>query len=147
MKTGTIQRREKFHEALQNIDILKTLDSYERDKICDCLKLEIFQQDQYVIRQGEEGGKFYMIFKGAAKAYKEENGKTTEVYDYKEGDYFGELALLNDTTRQASIKIVSPVAKLFSLDSASFKRLLGPIEPLLLRNQEKYKKYLENNKT
>lgn len=88
-----------------------------------------------------------MIFKGTAKAYKEENGNTVEVFDYKEGDYFGELALLNDTGWQASIKITSPIAKLFSLDSASFKRLLGPIEPLLKRNQEKYKHYLEKNKT
>jgi hypothetical protein len=34
------------------------------------------------------------------------------------------------------------MAKIVSLDSASFKRLLGPIEPLLQRNKEKYDKYI-----
>lgn len=138
VKNGAVQKREKFHEALQNIEILKTLEPYERDKICDCLKLEIFMKDQFVLRQNEEGNKFYMILKGEAKAFKEENGVVKEVFSYKTGDYFGELALLNNSQRQASIQIVSPMAKLVSLDSDSFKRLLGPLQPLLLRNQEKY---------
>ena len=42
VKTGTMMRRDKFNEALLKIDILQTLEPYEREKICDCLKLEIF---------------------------------------------------------------------------------------------------------
>ena len=143
VRNGAVQKREKFHEALKNIEILKTLEPYERDKICDCLKLEIFLKDQFVIRQDEEGGKFYMILKGAARALREEDGETKEVLLYKEGDYFGELALLNNCKRQASIQVVSPVMKVVSMDSASFKRLLGPIEPLLKRNSKKYSRFLE----
>ena len=31
------------------------------------------------------------------------------VYQYREGDYFGELALVHDVKRQASVKAVSNV--------------------------------------
>ena len=36
---------------------------------------------------------------GTAKAIKTENGIETQVFEYKENDYFGELALLGDTSR------------------------------------------------
>lgn len=45
VKTGTMMWRDKFNEALKKIEILQTLEAYEREKICDCLKYEIFQKD------------------------------------------------------------------------------------------------------
>lgn len=52
------------------------------------------------------------------------------VKEYKEGDYFGELALLNNKPRAASI-IAKTDLKLVHLDKNAFKRLLGPLENLL----------------
>ena len=60
--------------------------------------------------------------------------------DYKSGDYFGELALLKDEPRAASI-IAKTDCKLLTLDRMAFKRLLGPLEDLLQRNSETYLKY------
>lgn len=37
VKNATIKKREKFDGFLKKIDILSTLNSYEREKICDCL--------------------------------------------------------------------------------------------------------------
>jgi cAMP-dependent protein kinase regulator len=59
------------------------------------------------------------------------------VYQYKEGDYFGELSLLHDVKRQASVKAVSKV-RLASLDRESFKRIFGDMEELLKKNEVKY---------
>jgi cAMP-dependent protein kinase regulator len=78
---------------------------------------------------------------GTAKAIKNEKGVETQVFDYRENDYFGELALLGDTNRQASIVATSDALVLASLDFNSFKRLLGPIEPILMRQKDKYNKY------
>jgi cAMP-dependent protein kinase regulator len=78
---------------------------------------------------------------GTAKAVKTSNGQETQVFDYKENDYFGELALLGDTNRQASIVVTSDILIVASLDFNSFKRLLGPIEPILMRQKDKYNKY------
>lgn len=59
------------------------------------------------------------------------------VYHYKEGDYFGELSLLHDLGRQASIKALSRV-RLASIERDTFKRLLGSLEDILKRNEERY---------
>jgi cAMP-dependent protein kinase regulator len=63
--------------------------------------------------------------------------------NYSKGGYFGELALIRNEPRAASI-IAKTNVKVLSLDRPSFKRLLGPIENLLKRNSDAYIKYLKN---
>lgn len=67
------------------------------------------------------------------------------VFEYKPNDYFGELALLSDAPRQATVRAKGRL-KLASIDRDSFKRLLGPLEDLLKRNTSKYEKYMSNKK-
>lgn len=79
---------------------------------------------------------------GKLIAEKSENGQPVKkVFEYKEGDYFGEIALVKNTVRQASIKAESSV-RVMSIDRDAFKRMLGPIEEILKRNMDKYRKYL-----
>lgn len=68
-------------------------------------------------------------------------GKEEPVLEYKERMYFGELALLKDVPRQASI-IAKTAIKVAFIDRNAFKRLLGPLEDILKRNAEKYKKFI-----
>ena len=109
--------------------------------MCDVLKEENFNAGDYVVRQGEEGSKFYFVADGKLIAEKTENGDTKKVFEYKEGDYFGEIALIRDTTRQASIKAETD-CRIMNIDRDAFKRLLGPVEEILKRNEEKYKLYV-----
>ena len=69
--------------------------------------------------------------------------------EYNEGDYFGELALIRNIPRQASVQalvifyayIFETDGVLIYLDFKTFKRLMGPMEDLLKRNEEKYATY------
>lgn len=56
---------------------------------------------------------------------------------YKPGEYFGEKALLTNTTRAASI-IATTDVKVVTLDRNSFSRLLGPLDKILQRNFKRY---------
>jgi cAMP-dependent protein kinase regulator len=42
--------------------------------------------------------------------------------------------------RQASVKVLT-YATIVSIDRSAFKRLLGPIEEILKRNEDRYKKF------
>lgn len=64
-----------------------------------------------------------------------------EVFNYKTGDYFGELALLRDAPRAANIIAKTDLTCCY-LDRQSFKRLLGPLEDLLQRNFSQYQKFV-----
>lgn len=54
------------------------------------------------------------------------SNKKEVVFKYKEKEYFGEIALMKNTVRQASIKAVTKCI-LLSIGRDEFKRLLGPI--------------------
>ena len=143
VKRSTIERRQKYEDFLQKIEILQDLDSYERQKICDCLETEEFKKGDLIIREGEDGDKFYLIQEGQAEALKmnDKNGQDV-VFEFKENDYFGELALLNGDKRKATIRVTSDKMVVASLSNLSFKRLLGPIERILERNKSKYDTYV-----
>ena len=82
-----------------------------------------------------------MLAEGTAKAIKRSaDGNEQEVMSYTPGKYFGERALLTNELRAASIVATSAV-QVLSLDRATFQRLLGPLDPILKRNMEEYKKY------
>ena len=55
----------------------------------------------------------------------------------KQGDFFGELALLSAKPRAVSIDVVKD-AKFYLISAGSFERLLGPIASILERNQDHY---------
>lgn len=118
------------------------MDAYERSKLADAIKEEWYELDDYVIKEGAAGDTFYMIMEGEAVATKTlEAGKPPqEVFKYKAGDYFGELALLKNEPRAANI-IATTRLQVVALERHSFKRLLGPIEEILKRNMDLYKQY------
>ena len=64
-------------------------------------------------------------------------GKEQEVMQYKSGDYFGELALLKNEPRAASV-FAKTQLKVATIDRDSFKRLLGPLDQILMRNMQAY---------
>ena len=121
------------------------MDNYERSKIADTIKEHEFAKGDQVIQQGEDGSVFYLIIQGEAYATKVlKAGETaTEVKTYKSGDYFGELALLKNAPRAASV-FAKTQLKLASIDRDSFKRLLGPLDQILMRNMADYSYYNAN---
>lgn len=137
-----MKKREKYVNFLSKVEILNTLNDYEINLIADAIKEENVVKEEFIIKQGEFGDKFYILEEGKAVAIKtfEEDNVTEEVYNYSEGSYFGELALIRDEPRAASVKAITD-CKFLSLDRNSFKRLLGPLLNLLKKNSELYQKF------
>lgn len=129
---------------MRSVGILSSVDPYERGQICEALQVEKFQEGDVIIEQNKPGDKFYIIEEGEAYATKvfNEGEEPVNVLDYKKGDYFGELALIRNEPRAASV-IAKSNCKLLALDRMSFKRLLGPIENILKRNSDNYIKYIK----
>ncbi|CAK87116.1 unnamed protein product (macronuclear) [Paramecium tetraurelia] len=140
VKFSAIKKREQMEEILSKIELLQSMDNYERVQLCDVLKEEKHKAGETIITEGEIGDRIYLIIEGELEAYWK--GSSEKVYDYKPGDYFGELALLKNTPRQATVTAKTDVVLLYC-DFNSFRRLMGPLEEVLKRNVERYEKYLQ----
>jgi len=144
VKDAAIKRRDRYESFLKKVELLDTMDPYERMQLADGLQSHKFKAGEYVVKQGDPGDKFFMVEEGNLVVLKvDKPGEAPkEVYNYKEGDYFGELALLKNIPRQASIQCKTDV-RLVSLDKESFKMMLGPLDDILKRNEARYQKYAQ----
>ncbi|KAL7809988.1 cyclic nucleotide-binding-like protein [Trichoderma gracile] len=127
---STFARRRMYESFLEEVPILSSLTPYERSKIADALETQKFAPGDTIIHEGDPGHSFYLLESGEAAAYK----GTEKVLSYNKGDFFGELALLNDAPRAASVVAVTDV-KVATLGKNAFQRLLGPVEGLLRRTR------------
>lgn len=138
MKKHVMLRHPCSVRLTSQVDLLKDVDPYERSKVADALKSQTFVKGDVIIREGDQGDTFYLLLDGEAEAIK--NGKV--VMDYGRGSYFGELALLKNQPRAATVKAKTN-CKVAYMDRKSFKRLLGPLEALLMRNMDHYRKVMK----
>jgi len=81
----------------------------------------ISSKNAEVIKQGENGDVLYLVDSGTLDCFKSQNGndEMVKVRDYKSGDAFGELALLYNAPRAATI-IATSECLLWSLDRETF---------------------------
>ncbi|KAK7965272.1 hypothetical protein PG984_002497 [Apiospora sp. TS-2023a] len=131
---STFARRRMYENFLEEVPLLKSLTPYERSKIADALETQKFPPGHVIIQQGDIGTSFYLLETGECDAYLDREGERNHVKHYNKGDYFGELALLNDAPRAASIVSTTDV-KVATLGKSAFARLLGPVEGIMRRTK------------
>jgi cAMP-dependent protein kinase regulator len=68
-------------------------------------------------------------------------GQEKKISELGPSDYFGEISLLTDRPRAATVVAISPL-KCVRLDRERFIRVLGPCEDILRRNMAAYNKYM-----
>jgi cAMP-dependent protein kinase regulator len=129
---STFQRRRLYESFLEEVPLLSSLTKYERSKIADALDTQKYPEGTTIIKEGDAGEAFYLLESGEAEVFKE--GTSNPVKAYKKGDYFGELALLNDAPRAASVVSKTEV-KVATLGKDGFQRLLGPVESIMRRTK------------
>ncbi|SAM04425.1 hypothetical protein [Absidia glauca] len=135
---NTARKRRMYDRFLSEVPILKSLEPSERHKIADALEPILFEDGDVVIKENDVGENFYLIEQGNAIFYKTAaDGTQQEVNRSSNGDYFGELALLNDKPRAATV-VANGKLKCVTLGKKAFTRLLGPVMDILERNSENY---------
>lgn len=133
---SAFQRRRMYESFLEEVPLLSELTLYERSKIADALDTQKYPTGATIIQEGDPGESFFILESGEAEVYKSDVGGGTEaVKRYGKGDYFGELALLDDKPRAASVVAGKDgEVKVAYLGKQGFQRLLGPVEGIMRRN-------------
>merc|ERR1711915_566800 len=140
---STIRKRKMYEEFLSKVSILENLDKWERLTVADALEATSFEDGADVVKQGEPGDDFFIIVDGNASVtqFRNEGEDSQEVGVLGPSDYFGEIALMLDRPRAATVTAVGPL-KCVKLDRARFERVLGPCSDILKRNIRQYNSYV-----
>lgn len=123
---------------LAKVQLLDPLSEQEKLQLSDSLKSKSYAEGDIIIKEGDTGDEMYIIEEGTVICTKNTDGVEVNCSpELGPGNFFGELALLNDQARQATVKALSKLSVL-SIDRATFKRVLGPLQDILKEAQKQY---------
>ncbi|KAH6562720.1 hypothetical protein BASA62_008977 [Batrachochytrium salamandrivorans] len=92
--------------AMRDIKAFKDLSDFILGQLCGVLKYKEYESGRTVFRQGDLGTSWYIILSGSCSVQVSNTGRVddrTTVTTLVEGNGFGDLALVNDKPRNATI--------------------------------------------
>jgi cAMP-dependent protein kinase regulator len=104
------------------------------------MEIKNYKEGQQVITQGEDGGELFIVGSGKLSCSKKFPGNEEDTFllEYSKGDVFGELALMYNAPRAASIK-AKEESTLYGLDRDTFNAI---VKRNAIVNREKYNNFL-----
>ena len=120
-------------EIISKVPLFSSLDESAIFDIANILRVKRFRKGEIIIRENSQGDAMYFIVKGSVSVIKKDFLKVL-----LKGDFFGEIALLRDTPRTATIK-ANEKCELLELSRYDFKNLISS-KPELLKEIEKVAK-------
>ncbi len=91
-------------DFLGTVPVFDLLSNREKRKIHVILHLRKFSKDEIVVRQGDPGVGLYIVREGKCEVYSEYPDLTCKkIAVMNTGDFFGEISLLNDSPRSATV--------------------------------------------
>lgn len=119
----TAEQRSRLQEACKDILLFKTLEKEQFSQVLDAMFEVLVKPNEHIIHQGDNGDNFYVIERGMYDIEVQKDGVSRCVGKYDNKGSFGELALMYNTPRAATIIAVQPGA-LWALDRETFHRLI-----------------------
>ncbi|KAM9172402.1 cAMP-dependent protein kinase type II-beta regulatory subunit isoform 3-T3 [Pangshura tecta] len=132
----TDDQRNRLQEACKDILLFKNLDPEQMSQVLDAMFEKLVEGGEHVIDQGDDGDNFYVIDRGTYDIYVKCDGVGRCVGTYDNRGSFGELALMYNTPRAATIIATSPGA-VWGLDRVTFRRII-------VKNNAKKRRMYEN---
>ncbi len=115
-----VQEAAIISQMLAKCELFKHLTPRSLAEMSDHLQPVPLEPNHIVIREGDVGDKFYLIREGAVSVQR--GGK--QVAELSDGDFFGEMALMYDQPRNATVTTLKKTV-LYSLDKARFAKAMS----------------------
>lgn len=136
----TDQERKRLMEAVSGILFFKCLDSDQIQDVLDAMFKRDIQPGEHVIEQGDDGDNFYVIDSGIYDVLVTTNGQQKKVHQFEEKGSFGELALMYNMPRSATVLALTE-GTLWAMDRNSFRKI---VLKSAFKKRKMYEGLLEN---
>lgn len=99
-------------EKLRPIDLFREFSDQELDELLRLLDPMTAKAGQALVRQDEIGDAMYILVKGQCRVSHHKGGREIELASLKDGDFFGEIALVDEGPRSADVIAITDVVLL-----------------------------------
>jgi len=113
----------RIKKATTDSFLFASLSEEQKRDIYDCMNEIKVKKDQSIIEQGVEGDFFYVIDSGKYDVLKTFDKEEKKVFQYDEVGSFGELALMYNCPRAATVRAVTD-GILWAVDRATFRHIV-----------------------
>jgi CRP/FNR family transcriptional regulator, cyclic AMP receptor protein len=117
-----VLRRNEKVELIKKVPLFAHCSKRELQEVAQLADEIDLREGKEMTRQGTRGREFFVLLEGSANVSK--NGR--RINTLSAGDFFGEIALVSDAPRTATVTATSPVRALVVTDR-SFKRLMDDV--------------------
>lgn len=119
------EQRAQLTEAVKNILLFRSLDSEQMQDVINAMFEKKVAAGEDVIKQGDDGDNFYVIVSGKYKVFVQVEGEPEPktVANYDEAGSFGELALMYNMPRAATVQAETD-GSLFAMDRLTFRKIV-----------------------
>ena len=94
----------KIKELFARAPLFSGLSDAEREAVAEAATLRTFKRNERIVTQGESGDSFFIVVRGRVSvAVSSPDGREVVLSTLGEGEPFGEMALLEDAPRSASV--------------------------------------------
>ena len=109
---------------LRQMPLFAAVSLDELEAVADQFASEYYAANETIFAQGDSADRLYILVRGqVAVLATDAQGREQQIETLEDGDHFGEIALLQDRPRSASIKTLTPCV-VISLSRHRFKRLV-----------------------
>ncbi len=126
-------------EFIQEIPIFSKLEKKDAQIVLEAFKLKKFKKGDVVIKQGNEGFGMYVIIAGKTEVKR----KGKKIAELGENDFFGEMALVSDEPRSATVKVISEDLVTLFLGRSIFRGIRKTLAEEV--KQEILNRHIKNN--
>ena len=88
--------------------LFEDLDRKSLEAIANAAVEQSYAVGQDIVRQGDTGVGAFIIKQGRAEAVQDRGGRPHKLAELKTGDVFGEMALLDEFPRSATVRAIEP---------------------------------------
>lgn len=133
-----------MNSSLMMFPLFKDLDEAQLYDLASRIQYRNYPRNAVVITEGDHSDSLYLIFSGKVKVYVTDHDGREVILNFQSAsEYFGEIALLDDQPRSASVK-TSQSSRLGMISKADFTDFLQHYPELAMKIMKQFTRRLRS---